>query len=304
MTATPTENPPPVCDYEGSGYRTEFWQGQGRNYEDRSERVAIRRLMPSSGRRLFEVGAGFGRLTEMYSAFDQVILFDYSRSLLQEAQAHLGRDERYVYVVGNIYQSPIADGVCDAAAMIRVVHHMADAPAALAQVRRALQPGGIFLLEFANKRNFKAVLRYLLNRSNENPFSLDPYEFVELNFNFHPKYIEQTLAALDMRTERRLALSYLRIGLLKRLLPTALLVGLDAILQPTGAITTYSPSVFTLNMVMGDSPAANPDGALFKCPRCEHNPLEHHDDHLVCTHCGAKWGLEDGIYDFKAPLNI
>ena len=30
----------PICDYEGSAYRTEFW-GQGREYEDAVERVAF-----------------------------------------------------------------------------------------------------------------------------------------------------------------------------------------------------------------------------------------------------------------------
>jgi hypothetical protein len=37
---------PPVCDYEGSDYRTRFWEGQGRDYEDQAERIALRRLMP------------------------------------------------------------------------------------------------------------------------------------------------------------------------------------------------------------------------------------------------------------------
>ena len=54
---------PPICDYEGSNYRTEFWEGRGRNYEDRVERIALERLLPPGGRRMLEVGAGFGRLT-------------------------------------------------------------------------------------------------------------------------------------------------------------------------------------------------------------------------------------------------
>jgi len=31
---------PPVCDYEGSDYRSRFWEGQGRDYEDQAERIA------------------------------------------------------------------------------------------------------------------------------------------------------------------------------------------------------------------------------------------------------------------------
>ncbi|NJO83820.1 MAG: hypothetical protein HC828_14170 [Blastochloris sp.] len=57
--------PPKICDYEGSNYRTEFWEGRGREYEDQVERIALRRLLPpEGGRRLLEIGAGFGRLTK------------------------------------------------------------------------------------------------------------------------------------------------------------------------------------------------------------------------------------------------
>ena len=52
---------PRICDYEGSRYRTDFWEGQNREYEDRVERVAMQKLLPPRGERLLEIGAGFGR---------------------------------------------------------------------------------------------------------------------------------------------------------------------------------------------------------------------------------------------------
>ncbi|MEI2622975.1 MAG: hypothetical protein V9G23_02985 [Giesbergeria sp.] len=39
----------PVIDYEGSGYKTEFWAGQGRDYEDATERLALGSLLPPTG---------------------------------------------------------------------------------------------------------------------------------------------------------------------------------------------------------------------------------------------------------------
>ena len=39
----------PVCDYEGSDYQTEFWDAGRREYEDRSEAIALRRLLPAGG---------------------------------------------------------------------------------------------------------------------------------------------------------------------------------------------------------------------------------------------------------------
>lgn len=75
----------PVMDYEGSGYRHEFWEGQGREYEDQIERALLTRLIPPSGGRIVEIGAGFGRLADLYTGYEQIVLFDYSRTLLADA---------------------------------------------------------------------------------------------------------------------------------------------------------------------------------------------------------------------------
>ena len=48
-----------ICDYEGSLYRTDFWEGQGREYEDLAERIALRKLLPPAGARLVEVSESF-----------------------------------------------------------------------------------------------------------------------------------------------------------------------------------------------------------------------------------------------------
>ena len=81
---------PPVCDYEGSDYQTSFWDKGGREYEDRTEAIALKRLLPKSGRLLLELGAGAGRNTPRYLGFDRVVLLDYSRTQLEQAQQRLG----------------------------------------------------------------------------------------------------------------------------------------------------------------------------------------------------------------------
>ncbi|HHE70853.1 MAG TPA: hypothetical protein ENL34_01040, partial [Chloroflexi bacterium] len=63
----------PVCNYEGSRYSTEFWT-TSRSYEDGAERIALRHLLPPRGRRLLEIGAGFGRLVDLYQGYDTVVL--------------------------------------------------------------------------------------------------------------------------------------------------------------------------------------------------------------------------------------
>ena len=113
-------------DYEGSQYETDFWIGRGREYEDAVERIALRSLIPPKGRRIAEIGAAFGRLVELYQGYDQIILLDYSRSQLQTAAKRLGHDPRYVFVAGNVYSLPLADGVLDTLVMVRVMHHSAE----------------------------------------------------------------------------------------------------------------------------------------------------------------------------------
>jgi len=301
---------PPVCDYEGSDYQNSFWDRGGRAYEDRAEAIALRRLLPKAGRLMLELGAGAGRNTPRYRGFERVVLLDYSRTQLEQARQRLGNLDKYVYVAADIYRLPFVDGLFDAATMIRALHHMADAPRALQQAQNVLQPGGTFILEFANKLNLKAILRYLLGRQKWSPFSLEPIEFAKLNFDFHPKAVRNLLQALGFNIERILTVSHFRIGPLKRWIPTGVLVSLDSIFQWTGALWQLSPSIFMRarrdNAHTGLDAAVGPAVAnvvdFFKCPECGHAPLAEKRDHLACPNCGLRWGIQAGIYDFREPM--
>ncbi len=114
-----TPNTPPVCDYEGSDYQTSFWEQGGREYEDRTEAIALRRLLPKRGRILLELGAGAGRNTPRYLGFDRIILLDYSRTQLEQAQLRLGPSKKYIYVAADAYRLPFVDGLFDTVTMIR-----------------------------------------------------------------------------------------------------------------------------------------------------------------------------------------
>lgn len=292
-------HPAPICDYEGSNYRTDFWEGKGRDYEDRVERIALRRLLPKSGRRLLEIGAGFGRLTGEYDAFDQVVVLDYSFSQLQYAREHYGDSDRYIYVAADAYHLPFRPGVFDTATMIRVIHHMAGAPAVLREVRRVLAPGATFILEHANKRNLKAMLRYLLKRQSWSPYSHEPVEFVELNFDFHPEYIKQELSNAGFVAGQRIPVSFFRLGLLKRTVPSGILAGMDSLFQRTGL--RYSPSVFVSSVATGDTPAQLDAADIFACPQSR-GTLTRDGDTLICEESGLRYAYREGIYDFKAPI--
>ncbi|MBW6467393.1 MAG: class I SAM-dependent methyltransferase [Brevefilum sp.] len=292
-----SEKTPPVCDYEGSDYQNRFWEEGGRAYEDAVEAIALRRLLPPGGAFMLELGAGAGRNTPRYQNYQRIALVDYSRTQLEQARDRLGESSRYLYVAADVYRLPFVSGLFDGATMIRTLHHMADPVLALTQVRRVMAPQGAFILEFANKRNLKSMLRYLLGKQDWSPYALEPVEFAALNFDFHPKAIRGYLAEAGFTIEKQRTVSHFRVGVLKRIVPLRLLAGLDALLQWTGGWVQVSPSVFVRSCATGTSQAAEGE-ALFQCPVCQAViPGEGHDLH--CGGCGTTWGYQDGIYDFR-----
>jgi hypothetical protein len=87
--------------------------------------------------------------------------------------------------------------------------------------------------------------------------------------------------------------------LLKRLVPARLLAGLDAVLQPTGALLPWTPSVFLRAQARGNAPAVPVEG-FFRCPECAAPGLEERAGVLPCPSCGRRWSGRDGIYDFRS----
>ncbi len=259
-------------------------------------------MLPGAGRLLLELGAGAGRNTPRYQGFDRIVLLDYSLSQLQQAQSRLGRDDRYVYVAADIYHLPFTTGLFDTATMIRTLHHMADVSLALSQVRRVIQPGGIFVLEFASKRNLKAIFRYWLKRQPWNPFSLEPIEFVALNFDFHPRYVFSNLEENHFKIQRKLSVSHFRIPIVKKVFPTQWLVAMDAFAQLTGNWWQLTPSVFVRSEADNTGHTAKV-GAFFNCPVCGGPVLDEAGSETVCENCSLRWSIKDGIYDFRHPIS-
>lgn len=290
-----------ICDYEGSRYRTEFWENGNRQYEDLAERIALKHMLPARGWRLIEIGAGFGRLADMYGGYEQVVLVDYARTQMEEARRYLGNDDRFMYVVADVYNLPFADDLFDALVMIRVMHHLTAVPAALTELRRVMAASGTAVIEHASKCHTKAILRWWLRRQNWNPFDLDPHEFVELNIDFHPKWMRRQFTTAGFSIEAIRTVSHYRLAWLKRLIPAGVLAWLDGLAQPSGRWWQITPSVF-LQAAPNKETSPVPAGIFFKCPACGNTRLQPAENSLDCPACRKRWEFKDGIYNFKTPL--
>jgi SAM-dependent methyltransferase len=258
-------------------------------------------MLPPRGARLCEIGAGFGRLADFYRGYAQVILLDYSRSMLRDARTRLQNDPRFVFVAADLYNLPLADSALDTAVTVRVLHHIADLPRAFAQIARVVRPQGSYLTEFANKRHLKARLRYALTRRGANPNDLGPYEFVKLNFDFHPRYIDTELRKNEFIICDQRAVSTFRVAALKRIVPAGVLAALDGVLQTPTAKLYLSPSLFVrAQSTKPGAPALNP--ALWRCPACASGDIAESSDALTCRACSRVYPIIDGIIDFKSQM--
>ena len=295
-----TENKTPeFCVNDGSDYQKAFWDDANRAYEDGSEALAFQKLLPESGKRLMEIGAGAGRNTPRYDGYEKIYLFDYALTQMQQAKQRLGESERLVFAAADVYHLPYNDNVFDGATMIRVLHHLSETAPAMAEIQRVLAKEATFILEYANKRNIKAILRWLARKQDWNPFTKEQVEFVKLNYDNHPHTVKALLESHGFRIERALSVSNLRIAALKNNPKNlAWMLQAENVMQELFAGVKLSPSVF-LKCVKTDGAAFDPNAPIFRCPACGSVRMTETKEAVTCPDCGRVYPIIDGIYNFR-----
>lgn len=200
---------------------------------------------------MIEIGAGFGRLAFEYAGYNHVVLLDSSEVHVAAASERLGRDPRYTITLGDAMALPFSAGEFDTAVCVRVLHHFEDPGPVLAELGRVVRPGGTLVLEFANKRNLKAIARRLLGRQSWSPFHPGSVAYRAHHFDHAPISVRRSLRSAGFTVERARAVSLFRVPGLCRRLPAGLLAGAESLLQePLGSVTP-GPSVFLLARRMG-----------------------------------------------------
>lgn len=94
-----------------------------------------------------DLGVGTGTLAETLAPFaGKVIGVDRSEQMLAAAALRLAGAANVELRRGELERLPLADGEIDLAILALVLHHVVQPPQVLAEVKRALRPGGRLLL--------------------------------------------------------------------------------------------------------------------------------------------------------------
>lgn len=236
-----------VSDYNGYDYKKIFWEDADREYEDQADRMAIRKLLPKRMAKFADIGGGYGRLAGEYlKRANKVILFDYSKSELKQAREIYG--DKIETRAGDIYQLPFKDNELDGLMMVRVTHHLKHLDKAIAELYRVLKPGGVAVIEVANKRTLPKIMRFITRRSNINPFDHAIANYKEISadgfYNYHPKYVEEIFERTGFRREKVLSVSNFRSRRLKKIFGTNKLVKMENGAQQFLAPIRFAPSIY------------------------------------------------------------
>jgi ubiquinone/menaquinone biosynthesis C-methylase UbiE len=303
-------------DYENYDYR-EFWEDNKRAYEDASERVALGKLFKSvkkSGT-IIDRGCGFGRLFNEYRDFDSIIMMDYSLNNLKNTKKtvldYLKQDKtefnKVHFIAADAVNIPFKNSAFDAAISIRIVHHLNDPQKFISETARILKNKGFFILEFANKRNIKNIIKFIFGKLRQSPFSPEPYMIGENIQDNHPKIIISYFKEYDLKISKIISVSNLRAGFLKRKLSFINLLRFENISQYLFSIFKLGPSIFIKAFKNRNENTADTEKMpeafmdILLCPGCKNlkSKLEISGNFLVCNSCGLKFSITDGIFDLR-----
>lgn len=236
-----------VSDYNGYDYKKIFWDDADRKYEDMADRLAIRRLLPKKMENFVDIAGGYGRLAKEYlNRAEKITIFDYSETELADAKKEFG--DRINTKQGDIYNIPFKDNTFDGMIMVRATHHFKDMKKVMSELYRILKPGGVLVIEVANKKTLPKMFRYWLRRSDINPFDKKPSNLKGLNsdgfFNYHPKYMEDIFKKQGFEIVDVLSVSNFRSQKLKKMFKTKTLVKMEKSVQKPLAKVRFAPSIY------------------------------------------------------------
>ncbi len=284
----------PPALYEGFDYQA-FWQGPSRRHLDVLEHRVVAELLPAHGRRVVEVGCGYGRLTDAYvDRFDAVVVVDAAWSLLERARDRWAV-KGVTLVAADLHMLPFRPGSFDAAVMVRVLHHLEDPGSGLRAVQEVLAGGGRLVANTSNKRNAARILRHAILGRGPDPFAPGLVRYGKRSFGWHPADFREVLEGSGFHPDR-----WRGVGVLDKV---AGALGPFAPVVPTGTglaralgVVRLAPSLFCSATKLGVEVPLPADP--FACPTCG-RPTVADRSQRTCAPCGRAYRRRDGIWDFR-----
>jgi len=234
-----------------------YWHG--RRYEHESEILAIKHFLQKIKRieSILEIGAGYGRLTPSYIfRGKKITLTDPSAKLLMTARRRY-KSKKVKFIQSRLENLPkkVRASSCDMVIMVRVLHHIEDINNTFRVVYRILKDRGYFILEFPNKRHFKATFSEFTKGNFTFPIDIFPRDIrcatnLKKNtlpfINYHPDHIVRILESNNFEIIEKLSASNLRSPLFKKIMPMEFLLFLDQFFYKIFSILNFGPSIFIL----------------------------------------------------------
>lgn len=235
-----------------------YWKG--REYEHKAEVLALKGLLDKIPkiRTILEVGAGYGRLTPSYFyRAKRIILSDPSAKLLSLARETFKNKKNVSFIQSSIENLPpkVRRKKIDLVIMVRVIHHIGCLEETFTKVNKILTKNGYFILEFANKKHFKATVKEFLKGNFTFPLDIFPKELGSkrpkkekcIAFrNYHPDEIKKKLEDTGFKIIDIRSVSNIRSTKFKKLFSTDLLLSLEKVLQKLLSKFNFGPSIFLL----------------------------------------------------------
>ncbi|MDE2437965.1 MAG: class I SAM-dependent methyltransferase [Patescibacteria group bacterium] len=239
--------------YDSYDYAS-FWQG--REYENRSDRIALQRLLryvTSPHLCIIDIGVGSGRMIPFYEhLWKECVFLDPSSHQLAHAQGMSKKgNTASFFVQGTVNTIPLPDASCDTAICIRIFHYVEDPDHAIKEIARILTPDGFLILEIPNKNHFKARIQSWFSREQKARLtSIDPVHIGKAQdspfLNHNPRIIRILLERHEFEVKKMLSVSNFRSTFFKYIIPQPLLLWIEGIVQNPLARFWFGPSIYFL----------------------------------------------------------
>lgn len=235
-----------------------YWTN--RDYEHKSEVVALKAFLTKIAKleTVAEIGAGFGRLTPLYSyRARKVYLVDPSAKTLAIARKTFSSDKRIHFIQSTLENTPttLKTKKFDLILTVRVMHHIPDVEEAIKTLASKLNDGGFLIIEFANKIHLKSTIAHFIKGDFTFPIDITTIDRRSkrmkdkgtISFvNHHPDVIFESLRTNGFDIKEVRSVSNLRNHLAKELIPIDGLIAIESLVQRPMGKLLIGPSIFVL----------------------------------------------------------